>query len=86
MTGLGFWVPVYPIDTVKSNVQAIIFDKQVSFRRNGTMIREIRKIYKSNGLKAYMIGITAILGRAFFSNAIGFWMWEYSKTVFTLDK
>ena len=86
MSGVGLWVPMYAIDTVKSKVQATILDKPVSCRPDGTTLREVRKIYRQHGLRGFMYGVNAIMGRAFFSNAIGFWIWEYTRTVFRLDK
>jgi len=86
MAGVACWVSTYPIDSIKSNVQAIVYEKPLTISGDGTVIREMAKMHQSFGYRGFMNGVVAIMGRAFFANAVGFWLWEYSKTIIKLQK
>ena len=86
MAGVACWVSTYPIDSIKSNIQAIVLEKPVSIKPDGSIIREMAKMHATFGYKGFMNGVVAIMGRAFFANAVGFWLWEYSKTLFSFNK
>lgn len=64
MAGIAMWVPVFPIDTIKSNLQSS--DKAQS-------VAEVtRAIYKRGGIKAFFPGVGAALARSFPANAATF--------------
>jgi solute carrier family 25 carnitine/acylcarnitine transporter 20/29 len=58
------WIPVFPIDTVKSRLQ--------SAAGNPTIGGTIRGIYKSGGYKAFFPGMGPAMARAVPANAATF--------------
>lgn len=64
MAGIAMWVPVFPIDTIKSNLQ--------SGKNTGGLIAVTKDIYRSGGLKAFFPGIGPALARSFPANAATF--------------
>lgn len=64
MAGVAMWVPVFPIDTIKSNLQSSTTSQSIG---------EITKsIYRSGGIKAFFPGIGPALARSFPANAATF--------------
>ncbi|ODQ64399.1 mitochondrial carrier [Nadsonia fulvescens var. elongata DSM 6958] len=64
MAGLAMWIPVFPIDTIKSNLQ---------MASGNTSISSITKaIYRKGGIKAFFPGIGPALARSFPANAATF--------------
>jgi hypothetical protein len=86
MAGVACWVSTYPIDSIKSNIQAVVLDRPVSIKPDGSVLHEMAKMHSNFGYRGFMNGVVAIMGRAFFANAVGFWLWEYSKTLISLQK
>lgn len=64
MAGIAMWVPVFPIDTIKSNLQSS--DKPQS------IAQVTRSIYQRGGMKAFFPGVGAALARSFPANAATF--------------
>lgn len=64
MAGVAMWVPVFPIDTIKSNLQ--------SGSAKGGLITVTKDIYRSGGIKAFFPGIGPALARSFPANAATF--------------
>jgi solute carrier family 25 carnitine/acylcarnitine transporter 20/29 len=62
--GIAMWIPVFPIDTVKSRLQ--------SAAGNPTIGGTIRGIYKSGGYKAFFPGMGPAMARAVPANAATF--------------
>lgn len=62
--GVAMWIPVFPIDTVKSRLQ--------SAEGNPTIGGTIRGIYKSGGYKAFFPGMGPAMARAVPANAATF--------------
>lgn len=62
--GIAMWIPVFPVDTVKSRLQ--------SAEGNPTIGSTIRGIYKSGGYKAFFPGIGPAMARAVPANAATF--------------
>ncbi|KAF2703149.1 mitochondrial carrier [Pleomassaria siparia CBS 279.74] len=62
--GIAMWIPVFPIDTVKSRLQ--------SAEGNPTIGGTIRGIYKSGGYKAFFPGMGPAMARAVPANAATF--------------
>ena len=86
MAGVACWVSSYPLDSLKSNVQAKQYTKSLSWVPDGTILEESLNIHrKAIGYNGFFNGITAVMGRAFFASAIGFWLWECSKKHLQLD-
>jgi solute carrier family 25 (mitochondrial carnitine/acylcarnitine transporter), member 20/29 len=59
--GIAMWIPVFPIDTVKSRLQ--------SAEGKPTVGSVVREIYGRNGLKAFFPGMGPALARAVPANA-----------------
>ncbi|OJJ45553.1 hypothetical protein ASPZODRAFT_472264 [Penicilliopsis zonata CBS 506.65] len=62
--GIAMWIPVFPVDTVKSRLQ--------SAAGNPTIGGTIRSIYSSGGFKAFFPGFGPALARAVPANAATF--------------
>ena len=62
--GVAMWIPVFPIDTIKSRLQ--------SAEGRPTMGGTISGIYRSGGLKAFFPGIGPAMARAVPANAATF--------------
>ena len=62
--GVAMWLPVFPIDTIKSRLQ--------SAEGRPTIGGTIRGIYASGGLKAFFPGIGPAMARAVPANAVTF--------------
>ena len=84
LAGVACWVSGYPLDSLKSNVQALHAKGKIPLIPDGTILREALKIHTAHGYKGFMNGVFAIMGRAFFANAVGFWLWEVSKQNITV--
>jgi solute carrier family 25 carnitine/acylcarnitine transporter 20/29 len=87
LAGVACWVSSYPLDTIKSNIQARQLNKPVSFIPSGLILHESLDIHtKAGGYRGFYSGVVAIMGRAFFANAVGFWLWEFAKNNIHLNK
>lgn len=64
MAGVAMWVPVFPIDTVKSNLQ--------STNHPHSIAQVTKQIYRNGGIKAFFPGIGPALLRSFPANAAAF--------------
>ena len=62
--GIAMWIPVFPIDTVKSRLQ--------SAEGNPTISGVIREVYGKGGVKAFFPGFGPALARAVPANAATF--------------
>lgn len=75
MAGVAMWVPVFPIDTIKSNLQ--------SSTKSQSIAQVTKSIYQSGGLKAFFPGIGPALARSFPANAATFVGVELAYSFFT---
>jgi solute carrier family 25 carnitine/acylcarnitine transporter 20/29 len=64
MAGVAMWVPVFPIDTIKSNLQSSDHPQSIA--------QVTRSIYAKGGFKAFFPGIGPALLRSFPANAATF--------------
>ncbi|RMD40420.1 hypothetical protein DV735_g4721, partial [Chaetothyriales sp. CBS 134920] len=62
--GIAMWIPVFPVDTVKSRLQ--------SAEGNPTLTGTVRQLYKAGGIKAFFPGFGPALARAVPANAATF--------------
>ena len=62
--GVAMWIPVFPIDTIKSRLQ--------SAEGRPTIGGTIRGLYASGGLKAFFPGMGPAMARAVPANAVTF--------------
>ena len=75
MAGMAMWVPVFPIDTIKSNLQSSDHPQSIA--------QVTRSIYQRGGLKAFFPGVGAALARSFPANAATFVGVELTYKFFT---
>lgn len=69
IAGIAAWLPAYPQDVIKSNMQSLDGERKT--------IEQIKKIYKSNGLKGFFRGFLPTLLRAFPANIATFATYEW---------
>lgn len=62
--GVAMWIPVFPIDTIKSRIQ--------SAEGNPTIGSVVKEVYRRGGFKAFFPGIGPALARAVPANAATF--------------
>jgi solute carrier family 25 (mitochondrial carnitine/acylcarnitine transporter), member 20/29 len=62
--GIAMWIPVFPVDTIKSRLQ--------SAEGSPTMSGVIKGVYRSGGIKAFFPGFGPALARAVPANAATF--------------
>jgi len=75
-SGVCYWLFTYPMDVVKSRMQA---DKLGQGRRYQGFVDCIRVTYRELGVKGFFRGLTPCLVRAFPTNAAAFGAFEYVK-------
>ena len=75
MAGVAFWLPVYPIDYVKTIVQG---DSLTNPKYNGNL-HCARMEYQRAGPKVFFTALDIMLGRALVSGAFGFLCFEIGK-------
>lgn len=75
MAGVAMWIPVFPIDTIKSNLQSSDKPQSISAVTRG--------IYRSGGYKAFFPGLGPALCRSFPANAATFVGVELAHSFFT---
>jgi len=77
LAGMLYWISTYPVDVVKSSIQA---DKTSKSERKykGTM-DAFSQIYKSQGFKGFWKGFTPCMVRAFPANAVCFLAYEQTR-------
>jgi solute carrier family 25 carnitine/acylcarnitine transporter 20/29 len=76
MGGLGFWGPTYPIDVMKSSIQADSPDPK--HKKYSGMIDCARQIYRTSGWRGFYKGVTPCMIRAFPANAAAWAGYEYT--------
>lgn len=69
--GVAMWIPVFPVDTVKSRLQ--------SAEGRPTIGGTIRGLYRAGGFRAFFPGIGPAMARAVPANAATFLGMEYAK-------
>lgn len=75
MAGVAMWVPVFPIDTIKSQLQSSETSQSIG--------QVTRNIYRSGGLKAFFPGVGPAIARSFPANAATFVGVELCYSFFT---
>ena len=69
--GVMCWVPVYPIDVVKTNIQ--VAEGNVA---DASMLSTAREIFKVGGLRAFYEGLGPKTSRAVINHAVTFYVFE----------
>lgn len=75
MAGVAMWVPVFPIDSIKTNLQSSDTPQSIA--------EVTRKIYARAGLKGFFPGVGSALARSFPANAATFLGVELAHKAFT---
>jgi len=69
VAGLCFWTIGYPADVLKSNIQTA--------KSNEGLLQRIKLVYQKRQWSTFGRGYSAVLLRAFPSNAAAFWTYEF---------
>lgn len=85
IAGFNAWLFSYGADIVKTKIQCENYGFYKRRFFDGGAIEVARQIYKANGIRGFFLGFNAIMGRAIIGNAFGFWGWETSKQLISLD-
>ena len=70
LTGMASWIPVYPIDVVKTLVQNSDGSEDVS------SIEVAKQLYKENGLGGFFDGLTPKMIRAAVNHSVTFYIYD----------
>ena len=60
MAGLGFWLPIYPLDVIKNNIQVDDLNKP----KYSNSFDCCKQIYKTAGIKGFYKGLTPCIIRS----------------------
>ena len=75
ISGMACWIPVYPIDVVKTRMQNTKGGESASGKPvSGTGVAVV--IYKTEGIGAFFDGLGLLLLRAAVSNGVTFWVYD----------
>lgn len=70
LTGMASWIPVYPIDVVKTLVQNSDGSENIS------ALAVTKKLYEDNGIGAFFDGITPKMLRAAVNHSVTFYIYD----------
>eukprot|EP00753_Platysulcus_tardus_P000051 PLAT10044.1.p1 GENE.PLAT10044.1~~PLAT10044.1.p1 ORF type:complete len:345 (+),score=137.18 PLAT10044.1:20-1054(+) len=82
LAGVAYWLITYPLDVVKSVVQADSVDP--AQRRYRGFFHAAKELYRTEGLARFTRGYSACLLRSFPANAACFLCYEQSKKLFLM--
>jgi len=82
MGGFGMWIPVYPVDVIKSKLQTDGFGKDAKYQG---IVDCIAKTYRADGVRGFYRGFTPCLLRAAPVNASTFMAFELAMRVLGRD-
>ncbi len=85
IAGFNAWLFSYGADIVKTKIQCQNYGYYPRRGVDGGAFEVARQIYARSGLRGFFLGFNAIMGRAIIGNAFGFWGWETSKQLISLD-
>ena len=72
--GAAAWVPVYPIDVVKTNIQ--VADGGSDDPSEDTFLRTAQHLYDDGGIAAFFDGLGPKLARAVVNHAVTFYVFD----------
>lgn len=76
LAGMACWVPVYPVDVVKTLVQNTEGDDDDDDDRPTSTIDVARRLYREGGPGAFFDGLTPKMLRAGVNHSITFWIYD----------
>ena len=77
ISGSLSWICIFPLDVVKSRFQAYNLKSQVKIFNNFQIARELKKIYRQNGIPGLYYGMSIYFVRAFIGNGVAFSVWNW---------
>ena len=75
ISGMACWIPVYPIDVVKTRMQNTKGGESASGKPVSAMGVAV-VMYKTEGIGAFFDGLGLLLFRAAVSNGVTFWIYD----------
>ena len=72
VAGAMAWVPVYPIDVIKTNIQV----RDGSHEEHHGFLQTARQLWEMGGMAAFWDGLTPKLARAVINHAVTFWVFD----------
>lgn len=81
LSGYFCWFTCLPADVIKTKIQFREAGFYPSRFGDGGILHVSKRIWATDGIKGFYRGFSAISGRAVLSNAIGFWLWEMSRSL-----
>lgn len=85
LAGTTCWAASFPPDVVKTRIQCA---ERYAFKSrffDGGFWTVFAQVAKKEGFKGFFNGFSAIVGRAMIANALGFWVWEASRKMISID-
>jgi solute carrier family 25 carnitine/acylcarnitine transporter 20/29 len=77
VAGVNYWLLPYPLDTIKSAIQA---DSLVKAQRKYHSIAQCaRTLYQTGGIRRFYVGLLPCMLRALPANAASFVAYEHTK-------
>ena len=76
-SGTVSWIVIFPFDVVKSRIQSYELKERVKMFNRFQIYRELRKIYRQNGVNGLFNGMSIYFIRAFFGNGVAFMVWNW---------
>lgn len=72
MSGCACWIPVYPVDVVKTIVQ----NTEGGDANNASAMNVAMQLYRDEGIGAFFDGLTPKMLRASVNHAVTFWVYD----------
>jgi solute carrier family 25 carnitine/acylcarnitine transporter 20/29 len=77
MSGTVSWFVIFPFDVVKSRIQSYELKERVKLFNRFQIYRELKRIYRQNGINGLFHGMSIYFVRSFFGNGIAFLVWNW---------
>ena len=77
ISGMLCWAGAYPLDVVKSRLQAKVITQPPKVFDNFYVVRDLDKIVRKEGIYRLFNGLGIISGRSFFAHGLAFCIWDY---------
>jgi solute carrier family 25 carnitine/acylcarnitine transporter 20/29 len=80
------WLPVYPFDVVKSQINSYVLKERVKVFNNFQVWKMLRRIHARDGVKGLYHGFGIYFVRAFPANGLAFAVWSWCQDNIKLER